>query len=358
MVVIVGFGTDRLMSWLMRSKSFRPCILFVLLSCTLVVTADPQPRISVKTANDETNATTNLTMQVEAQQPYQRSNGQSFTPVIGIECSQHGDERVRTFFFSPGEIKTAPCEAPAGNCTDVLMKVDNGPLSPRHLIPRPDGSLAAQFFPPLLLIDGATLFVQFSPLAANGPIVSQFDIRGLRDEFNARPECMPIQPNGPRRPNSYASPTQRGGSDAQAGGDYPTSQRIQISEPCQSVAKWITQGLLAGSHWQLLRYDPALGTLVFKILSPGNLSKAEIRNYLAENAKNAHGEQLVIVLRSLVTSTLTFEGTQRSTVDSCTIACAFKFAAKSGNVLQSNGRMESEFLQALQERYEKHGLDY
>ncbi|MEO8049440.1 MAG: hypothetical protein ABI833_03405 [Acidobacteriota bacterium] len=48
---------------------------------------------------------------------------------------------------------------------------------------------------------------------------------------------------------------------------YPASQRIQISEDCRLVAKWLTQGIAPGSHWQLLRYDSDLGVLIFKIVN-------------------------------------------------------------------------------------------
>jgi hypothetical protein len=150
-------------------------------------------------------------------------------------------------------------------------------------------------------------------------------------------------------------------SKAQTGPQYVTSQRIQISESCPLVAKWLTQALVAGAHWQMLRYEPDLGILTFKVISSGNLKKADIRQYLtdgSDKAKNVHVDQLVFTLRSLVTSTLSFDDAQRSAADSCTIAAAFKFASKGGSALQSSGKMETELLQRLKDRYAEHGLDY
>jgi len=144
------------------------------------------------------------------------------------------------------------------------------------------------------------------------------------------------------------------------GADYPTSQRIQISEPCPKIAKWLSQVLASGIHLQLLRYDADLGLLTFSITPTVALSKSEAHQYVDDSgkAKGVHAEQVVFTLRSLVATTLSFGDIQNSTADSCTIATAFKFADKYGAALPSNGKMESELLKSMQDRYAQHGLDY
>jgi hypothetical protein len=85
-------------------------------------------------------------------------------------------------------------------------------------------------------------------------------------------------------------------ASAQADPQYVTSKRIQLSEPCSLVAKWLSQALLAGPHWQLLGYEPDLGLLTFRVVASGNLSKADIRQYLRDDSKKARKirtEQLV-----------------------------------------------------------------
>lgn len=143
-----------------------------------------------------------------------------------------------------------------------------------------------------------------------------------------------------------------------SGPQYSTSQRIQISEACPSVAKWLTQALIAGPHWQVARYDSELGTLTFNVVSIGNLTRSDIRQYTEGGSGPVHLSQVVVTLRTLVTSTLSFDGAGRAAGESCAIASAFKFVGKNGNVLYSNGNMEIEFLQKIQKTYAERGLDY
>jgi hypothetical protein len=143
------------------------------------------------------------------------------------------------------------------------------------------------------------------------------------------------------------------------GQQYPTSQRIQISEPCPQIAKWLTQGLAAGAHWRLLSYEPELGTLSFKVIATGDLGKADTRQYLDDKkAKHVHIDEVHFTLRSLVSSTLSFDDAPRSTGDSCTIATAIMYVAKDGSVPFSSGNGEAEILKRIQTRYAEHGLDY
>lgn len=142
--------------------------------------------------------------------------------------------------------------------------------------------------------------------------------------------------------------------------DYPTGQRIQISEPCPKIAKWLSQGLASGIHPRLLKYDADLGLLTLSITPTVALSRSEARQYVEDSskAKGVHALQVIFTLRSLVTGTLSFGDAQNSTAGSCTISTAFKFADKNGAALPSNGKMESELLKSLQDRCAQHGLDY
>jgi hypothetical protein len=161
----------------------------------------------------------------------------------------------------------------------------------------------------------------------------------------------------------FLSPTfARAHSSFEADPEYPTSSRIQISESCANVAKWITQSLTSGPHWELVGYQPDLGLLKFKVISMGKLNRAESREYLAaedSRAKNVHAALLEFTLRSLVSSTLSFDGgQQQSTGGSCAVAAAFKFVDKNGTAVSSSGKMEMQLLDRLRTRYAEHGLDY
>jgi hypothetical protein len=149
-------------------------------------------------------------------------------------------------------------------------------------------------------------------------------------------------------------------SPASADPQYATSTRIQISEPCSSVAKWLTQGLSAGPHWELIRYDAALGLLDFRVLASGNLNRTETKRYVEGNAKNVHMDEVVFTLRLLVTSTLMFDNShdQDSAGGSCTLAAAIKFYDKNGTPVYSTGQFEKQILDTFRVRYSEHGLDY
>jgi hypothetical protein len=142
---------------------------------------------------------------------------------------------------------------------------------------------------------------------------------------------------------------------AQAEADAQTVHRIQFSESCSSVAKWLTQAVAPEAHWEMLNYDPELGVLRFKVLQPP-FSKAEIYQYVQGKAKQVRAEGVVFTLGPLVTSTPAVGG-QSSNGDSCAIASAFQFAGKDGPAL-SNGRMEAELMNFLSNRQAEHGFEY
>jgi len=144
---------------------------------------------------------------------------------------------------------------------------------------------------------------------------------------------------------------------AQQPDSYPTSGRIQISESCPQVAKWLTQAFIAGAHFRMPNYEAELGTLTFGVVDSPVLSKAEVVRYIDGRAKGVRIEGLAFTLRSLVSSTLSFDGANTSGGDSCTISSAFKFVGKNG-VAFSNGTMEKELLGKVQKLYKEHGLDY
>jgi hypothetical protein len=139
---------------------------------------------------------------------------------------------------------------------------------------------------------------------------------------------------------------------------YPTEHRMQLSESCPLVAKWLSQGTVSGAHWQLEGYDQGLGILTFKVIDM-SLTKADIRQLIDNpKAKNVHIDEVVFTLRSLVSSSLSFDGGRPSPGDSCTIAMAIKFVGKDGQRFYSNGIGEAQMLQVFDARYKAHGLDY
>jgi hypothetical protein len=139
---------------------------------------------------------------------------------------------------------------------------------------------------------------------------------------------------------------------------FPMDQRIQLSEPCASVAKWLTQGFAPAGHWQLRSYEQGLGLLTFKLLDMP-LSKADVRAYVDDpKAKNVRGDQVAFTLRNLVSSSLSFDSAPASSGESCTIAAGIKFVGKDGQSFLSRGTAEAGILDAIDARYKAHGLDY
>ena len=111
------------------------------------------------------------------------------------------------------------------------------------------------------------------------------------------------------------------------------------------------------SHWQFLAYDREVGLLSFRI-ADGKLSKSEAKTF-AEQTKNVRADQIVFTLRSLVSSSLSFDGGESTKgAGSCTIAAAVKFVDGDQKPVPTKGVMERELLKALKQRYAAHGLDY
>lgn len=156
---------------------------------------------------------------------------------------------------------------------------------------------------------------------------------------------------------------------APSGQDQPPSegstlgQRIQIPEPCASVAKWISQILASGSYLQFVSYQPDLGLLTYKTLfsasDPDPVSPMDVTDFNKKRDKTVNITGLVFTLRSLVSSTITFEDApSKAATASCTISAAFKYASKKGRILTSSGAAEKELLGTVMKRYAEHGLDY
>jgi hypothetical protein len=107
-------------------------------------------------------------------------------------------------------------------------------------------------------------------------------------------------------------------------------------------------------------WQPELGILAFGITLKDNLNKRDARRYLenGNTARHVHLDQLVVTLRSLVASSLSFDSSSATPGDSCAISAAFKFVDKDGKHWSTNGAFEAEFLRMLKDRYAMHGLDY
>lgn len=142
---------------------------------------------------------------------------------------------------------------------------------------------------------------------------------------------------------------------------FPAASRIQIPEPCPLVGKWLGQGLATGMRLDMLSYDANAGVLTFKV-SDMKLNRADPGVwYTGKFVKGARVERLVLTLRTLVSSSVSFaEAPPSATVkaSTCTIAGAFKIADKGGKPLASTGKMEEQMLQRIKEVYAEHGLGY
>jgi len=146
-------------------------------------------------------------------------------------------------------------------------------------------------------------------------------------------------------------------------GYSPLIQRIQIPESCPVTAKWITQMLASGSRLRMVSYEPDLGILTYESLSsasdPDPVSTSDVLKFDKKKDKTVHITGLTFTLRSLVSSTISFQDVPSKTkADACTISAALKFASKTGRVLDSSGLAEKELLETFRSRYAEHGLDY
>ena len=144
---------------------------------------------------------------------------------------------------------------------------------------------------------------------------------------------------------------------------YPTSQRLQIPESCTLTAKWITQGLSSGTNLRLVSYEPDLGiityTTLFSAKDPDPVSPSGVTDFDKKKDKTVNITGLVITLRALVSSSVSFQGTSsNTTIPSCTVSAALKFASKKGRRLSSSGLAEKELLKTFETRYAEHGFDY
>lgn len=150
-------------------------------------------------------------------------------------------------------------------------------------------------------------------------------------------------------------------SGAQADPQYPTSQRIQISESCPTTAKWITQMLSSGTYIKLVSYEPELGILTFQHISsePDPVLPGDVIDFVKKRDKTVNISGFVFTLRSLVGTSLSFQDSpSKITMSSCAISVTVKFVSKNGRILSSSGLAEKEMLDMLQKRYAEHGLDY
>jgi hypothetical protein len=142
---------------------------------------------------------------------------------------------------------------------------------------------------------------------------------------------------------------------------YPQETQIQIPERCTLVSKWLIQGLAAGVNMELIRHDEQAGTMVFRVASVP-LSKSEIRQQIDAAAsklpKNARIYEIVLTVRTLVSSSIKFDGAPKQTDEACTIAAGMKYETKDGKRLLSSGGGEKLLLQRFKDIYSAYGLSY
>jgi TonB family protein len=169
----------------------------------------------------------------------------------------------------------------------------------------------------------------------------------------------PIEIPAPKPTATFAAPIASTGVSADS--EYTTSQRIQIPEPCPLIAKWITQMLSSGSHLRLVSYEPELGLLTYQSVfsEPDPVLPADVTDFVKKRDKTVNISGIVFTLRSLVSTSLSFEGSPaKSAANSCTISTAFKFVSKNSRILESSGMAEKEMLDLLKKRYAEHGVDF
>jgi hypothetical protein len=123
---------------------------------------------------------------------------------------------------------------------------------------------------------------------------------------------------------------------------YPTSQRIQISETCEKTARWLAQGMVPGHHWDLLRYEPKLGLVSFKIENSW-LSKDKARAFTGLAKKNIRLDEVIFTLRTLVSSTVQFGNGAGESSGSCTIATAGKYVTKDGKAVNTAESLKDNY---------------
>jgi hypothetical protein len=112
---------------------------------------------------------------------------------------------------------------------------------------------------------------------------------------------------------------------------------------------------------ELIRHDEQAGIMIFKV-SQVPLSKSDIRQLIDPDGgklpKSASVYELVLTVRTLVSSSIQFDDSTKTTSEACTIAAAMKFQTKDGKHLGSNGNAEKMLLKRLKDVYAAHGLAY
>ena len=164
------------------------------IAALLLLSLACEAQVLVKQGNDP-KIGNYVVMQVAAQQPYPKADGQTFTPEIGVRCSQIGDQRRTEFFILTGGIDSSMIH---GGSVDIPLQVDSGnPVDSANLIARrftlrsEDDTLFAEFRPPLPWLDGKAIYLEFLPTNSVTKVISRFDISGLGAEFNKHSECVP-----------------------------------------------------------------------------------------------------------------------------------------------------------------------
>lgn len=146
-----------------------------------------------------------IRLEINAAQPFATSYGSSITPTIAVECDQKGKQKQFGIFLQVG-VLAAPVDTvftslPSGDRL-LRTKVDDGKPRWHSWREMTDGKTYQyvgmgetglnQYSDSRFLKDlfsARRLLVEFQPSQQNGTVTSEFDMRGLKEEFDKHQEC-------------------------------------------------------------------------------------------------------------------------------------------------------------------------
>ncbi|HVP53966.1 MAG TPA: hypothetical protein VMU45_03145 [Candidatus Eisenbacteria bacterium] len=140
-----------------------------------------------------------VTLSVASQKPYALMvSGHPKTPLLSVTCQQKGKKVSHAITFSPGGILKEQHYSTYGGSASLVLEVtvagqkhstnwvSYGNLETFAYLGKTEPE-RVNFMQALL--SAPTMSIQFTPFLTGEPVISTFDLTGLRTEFDKHPEC-------------------------------------------------------------------------------------------------------------------------------------------------------------------------
>ena len=145
-------------------------------------------------------------MEIQASQAYKPYIGSNYTPRLAVECRERGKKRSFSILLYSGLLESAHADSafsplPSGQRL-LRTKIDDDKPRWRSWGQLTDGSTyeyvgggetGMSMYPASRFIkdvfSARRLLVEFQPYEWNGTFTSEFEVQGLREEFDGHQEC-------------------------------------------------------------------------------------------------------------------------------------------------------------------------